>query len=165
MLLGNWLPPGLASGNMNFKEVAILVDDFTRPTPAYAGVSMAKAGGTLILVAPCTEGSGSKAGRESFRELAAMAPDELMTLIRRGEVSASGGAFDYCYSKAMNRNRVVLVSDNYSEPEARDLGVGHANSVQVAVNNALADVGADGQVGVLPVGGLTVPLPGESASQ
>ncbi|MBM3241255.1 nickel-dependent lactate racemase [Candidatus Poribacteria bacterium] len=124
----------------------------------YAGVSMAKAGGTLILVAPCTEGPGSKAGRESFRELATMAPDELMTLIRKGEVSASGGAFDYCYSKAMNRNRVVLVSDNYSASEARDLGVGYANSVQEAVDNALADVGTDARVGVLPVGGLTVPF-------
>ncbi|HIE29551.1 TPA: nickel-dependent lactate racemase [Candidatus Poribacteria bacterium] len=124
----------------------------------YAGVSMAKAGGTLILVAPCTEGSGSKAGRESFRDLATMAPDKLMTLIRKGEVSASGGAFDYCYSKAMNRNRVVLVSDNYSESEARDLGVGYANSVQEAVDNALADIGAGAVVGILPVGGLTVPL-------
>ena len=58
----------------------------------------------------------------------------------------------------MNRNRVVLVSDNYSESEARDLGVGYANSVQEAVDNALADVGMDAKVGVLPVGGLTVPL-------
>ncbi|MFQ6041054.1 MAG: nickel-dependent lactate racemase [Candidatus Poribacteria bacterium] len=124
----------------------------------YAGVSMAKAGGALILVAPCTEGSGSKAGRESFRDLAAMSPDKLMTLIRNGEVSASGGAFDYCYSKAMNRNRVVLVSDNYSESEARDLGVGYANSVQEAVDNGLTDFGADALVGVIPVGGLTVPL-------
>jgi nickel-dependent lactate racemase len=124
----------------------------------YAGVSMAKAGGTLILVAPCTEGSGSKAGRESFRELATMPPNELMTLIRKGEVSASGGAFDYCYSKAMNRNRVVLVSDNYSESEAQDLGVGYASSVQEAVDSVLADFGSNGKVGVLPVGGLTVPL-------
>jgi len=124
----------------------------------YAGVSMAKAGGILILVAPCSEGPGSKAGRESFRELAAMAPDELMKLIRTGEVSASGGAFDYCYSKAMNRNRVVLVSDNYSESEAMDLGVGYANSVQKAVDNALAEIGTEAQVGVLPVGGLAVPL-------
>ena len=73
-------------------------------------------------------------------------------------VSASGGAFDYCYSKAMNRNRVVLVSDNYSESEARDLGVGYAGSVQEAVDDALADVGTNAQVGMLPVGGLTVPL-------
>jgi nickel-dependent lactate racemase len=124
----------------------------------YAGVSMAKAGCILILVAPCTEGPGSKAGRESFRELATMAPDELMTLIRKGEVLASGGAFDYCYSKAMNRNRVVLVSDNYSESEARDLGVGYVGSVQEAVGNSLADIGAQKRVGVLPVGGLTVPL-------
>jgi len=105
-----------------------------------------------------TEGPGSKAGRESFRELATMAPDELMTLIRKGEVSASGGAFDYCYSKAMDRNRVVLVSDNYSESEARDLGVGYADSVQEAVDNSLADIGAQRRIGVLPVGGLTVPL-------
>jgi len=123
----------------------------------YAGMPMAKAGGTLILVAPCTEGAGSKAGRESFRELAKMPPNELMTLIRKGDVPASGGAFDYCYSKAMNRNRVVVVSDNYSESEARDLGVGYASSVQEAVDNALADMGKDAQVGVLPVGGLTVP--------
>ena len=125
----------------------------------YAGVSMAKAGGTLILVAPCTEGPGSKAGRESFRELATMAPNKLMSLIRKGEVSASGGAFDYCYSKAMNRNRVVLVSDNYCESEARDLGIGYASSVQEAVDNALEDiVGTDALVGVLPAGGLIVPL-------
>ncbi len=124
----------------------------------YAGVPMAKPGGTLILVAPCTEGSGSKAGREAFRRLAAMAPAELMVLIRKGEVQASGGAFDYCYSKVIARNRVVLVSDNYSEPEARELGVGYARSPQEALDNALADMGPDARVGVLPVGGLTVPL-------
>lgn len=124
----------------------------------YAAVSMAKSGGTLILVAPCTEGPGTREGRESFRELAKMAPDELMKLIRTGEVSASGGAFDYCYSKAMSRNQTVLVSDNYSETEARDLGVGYACSVQEAVDNALADMGASAGVGVLPVAGLTVPL-------
>ncbi len=123
----------------------------------YAGVSMAKPGGTLILVAPCTEGAGDKAGRERFRELAAMAPAELMALIRKGEVSASGGAFDYCYARALNRNRIVLVSENYSESEARDLGVGYASSVQEAADNALAEMGPDARLGVLPVAGLTVP--------
>jgi nickel-dependent lactate racemase len=84
--------------------------------------------------------------------------NELMKLIRNGEVSASGGAFDYCYAKAMNRNQVVLVSDNYSESEAHDLGLSYAGSVQEAVDNALANIGSDGKVSVLPVGGLTVPL-------
>jgi nickel-dependent lactate racemase len=58
----------------------------------------------------------------------------------------------------MNRNQVVLVSDNYSASEAHDLGLSYAGSVQEAVNNALANIGSDGKVGVLPVGGLTVPL-------
>ncbi len=123
----------------------------------YAGASTARAGGLLILVAPCTEGTGTKEGRERFCELVKMAPGELMTLIRSGEVSASGGAFDYVCSKVMSRNAVVLVSDNYSEPAARDLGVGYAASVQEAVDGALAEMGADAQLGVLPVGGLTVP--------
>jgi len=56
------------------------------------------------------------------------------------------------------RNRVVLVSDSYSESEARELGVGYADSVQEAVDNALTDVESGAGVGVLPVGGLTVPL-------
>jgi len=124
----------------------------------YAGAGMTKPGGTLILVAPCTEGPGSKAGREAFCRLAAMAPDELMVLIRKGEVQASGGAFDYCYAKVIARNRVILVSDSYSESEAGELGVGYADSVKEAVDNALTDLESGAGVGVLPVGGLTVPL-------
>ena len=87
-----------------------------------------------------------------------MAPNELMALIRKGEVGASGGTFDYCYSKAVSRNKIVLVSDNYSEDEASDLGVGHSPSIQKAVDRTLAELGKEAKIGVLPVGGLTVPL-------
>ncbi len=124
----------------------------------YAGVVMAKAGGTLILVAPCTEGPGDRAGREAFHERAKLAPRELMERIGRREISASGGAFSFCYAKAISRSRIVLVSDNFSESEARDLGVGYSSSVQEAVDNTLAELGADASVSVLSVAGLTVPL-------
>ncbi len=124
----------------------------------HAGAAMAKPGGTLVLVAPCTEGPGSRDGRKRFRELAEMPPSELMGLIRDGKVSASGGAFDYCYARATHGRRVVLVSDNFSASEAEELGVGYAVSVQDAVDSALSEMPPDASVGVLPVGGLTVPL-------
>jgi nickel-dependent lactate racemase len=126
----------------------------------YAGASMAKPGGLMVLVAPCTEGPGSRQGRERFRELATMAPGELMRLMREGKVAASGGAFDYCYAKSVRDKRVILVSDTFSPAEARDLGVGHAGSVQEALDGSLAEIAPDALVGVLPVGGLTVPVLG-----
>jgi nickel-dependent lactate racemase len=124
----------------------------------YAGVAMAKTGGILILVAPCTEGPGTKAGREGFREQSKLAPRELMERIRKREISASGGAFNFCFAKAMRTSRVVLVSDSYSESEARDLGVGYSGSVQEAVDSALDEAGKGARVSVLAVAGLTVPL-------
>jgi nickel-dependent lactate racemase len=110
-------------------------------------------------VAPCTEGPGSKEGRTSFRDLAALAPEELMALIRAGKVSASGGAFDYAYSKAVNRYRVTLVSDSYSAAEAEEMGLGYGASLQEAVDQALGRAGPEATVSVMPVGGLTLPLP------
>ena len=122
-----------------------------------AGAAMAKAGGTLILVTPCTEGPGSRADRSSFRQEVAMATNQLMALIRKGKVSASEGVCRHCYAKVMKKYRIVLVSDNYSESEARELGVGYANSVQEGVDNSLVEIGKDARVGVLSVGGLAVP--------
>jgi len=124
----------------------------------YAGASMTKPGGLMVLVAPCTEGPGSRQGRERFRELASMAPAELVRLMREGKVAASGGAFDYCYAKSVRDKRVILVSDSFSASEARDLGVGHAETVQEALDGSLADMTPDALVGVLPVGGLSVPV-------
>jgi nickel-dependent lactate racemase len=124
----------------------------------YAAVTLARPGSVLILVAPCTEGPGTKEAREGFRALARKPLPELMRLIRTGQVSASGGAFNYAYSKAMNRSRVVLVSDRYTSAEAADLGVGYASSVQEALDSALSEAGAAALVGVMPAAGLAVPI-------
>ncbi len=118
---------------------------------------MAKTGGTLILVMPCTEGPGSKVDRNRFRQEVAMATDQLMALIREGRVSASSGVCRHSYAKAIRKARIVLVSDNFSESEAQDLGIGYAKSVQEGVDNSLAEIGKEAQVGVLSVGGLAVP--------
>jgi len=126
----------------------------------YAALPMVRPGGEIILVAPCTEGPGSKQSRTSFRELASLAPEKLMELIRAGEISASGGAFDYVYSKAVTRYQVTLVSDSYSADQAADMGLGYGASVQEAVDSAIAHAGQDATVAVLPVGGMTLPVGG-----
>jgi nickel-dependent lactate racemase len=124
----------------------------------YAALPMVRRGGTVILVAPCAEGAGTREDRVGFREKASLAPEELMKLIRSGEVDASGGAFDYVYAKALNNYRVALVSENYSRVEAEEMGLVPAESLQQAVDEALAAAGREATVSVMPVGGLTVPV-------
>jgi len=124
----------------------------------YAGAAMVRPGGSLVLVAPCQDGPGSKEGRLEFREQAANTPEKLMERIKAGEISASGGAFMYVYSRTVNNYRVVLVSDNYSAEEADELGVGYGVTLQDAVDTALASAGADARVSVMPSGGMAVPM-------
>ncbi len=124
----------------------------------YAGAAMVRPGGSLILVAPCNDGPGSKEDRLSFKEQAATSPEGLMARIRSGEISASGGAFMYVYSKTVNSYHVVLVSDRYSEGDADDLGLGYGAALQEAVDSALSAAGAGGRASVMPSGGLAVPI-------
>lgn len=124
----------------------------------YAGAAMVKPGGSLILVAPCNDGPGSKEDRLGFREQAALPPDELMARIQAGEISASGGAFMYVYAKTVSRYRVALVSDNYSRSEAEDLGLGYGATLQEAVDDALSSAGPAARVSVMPSGGMAVPV-------
>ncbi len=81
-----------------------------------------------------------------------------MARIRSGEISASGGAFMYVYSKTVNSYHVVLVSDRYSEGDADDLGLGYGAALQEAVDSALSAAGAGGRASVMPSGGLAVPI-------
>jgi nickel-dependent lactate racemase len=123
----------------------------------YAGAAMVRPGGTLILVAPCSDGPGSKEGRQSFRQQAAVPPAALMARVKSGEISASGGAFMYVYAKTISQYQVALVADNHSRSEAEDLGLGYAATVQDAVDSALARAGASARASVMPSGGLAVP--------
>ena len=124
----------------------------------YAAAPMVHTGGALILVAPCTDGPGSKEDRESFRQQAATSPEKLMARIKAGEISASGGAFMYVYAKTVSQYRVALVSDSHTREQAGDLGLGHAPSLQDAVDAAVAAAGASATVSVMPCAGLAVPV-------
>jgi nickel-dependent lactate racemase len=124
----------------------------------YSAVPMVKEGGTIILVAPCLDGPGSRLERLGYKELASIDPSELMEMIRSGEVEASGGAFDYCYAKILRRNEVVLVSDSFTRHEAEELGVGYASTIEEGLEEAFKKHGRDATVTVIPQGGMAVPL-------
>ena len=126
----------------------------------YAGAPMVRPGGTLILVAPCNDGPGSKEGRQGFKEQAATPPDQLMARIKAGEISASGGAFMYVYAKTVSRYRVSLVADNHTRSDAEDMGLGYGATLQEAVDDALSAAGAKARVSVMPSGGMSVPTTG-----
>jgi nickel-dependent lactate racemase len=124
----------------------------------YAGAAAVRPGGSLILVAPCQDGAGSREDRLSFREHASTTPEQLMEKIRAGEVSASGGAFMYVYSKTVNDYRVSLVSDSYSASDADDMGLGYGATLQEAVEAAMREAGPEARVSVMPSAGLAVPI-------
>lgn len=86
-----------------------------------------------------------------------MSPVELMQIIKKEEIPASSGVFDWSTSRVVHRNRVILVSDRISRNEALEFGFDYAESVQRALDKTF-DATKDAKVTVLPVGGLTVPI-------
>ncbi|MEM3713435.1 MAG: nickel-dependent lactate racemase [Nitrososphaeria archaeon] len=124
----------------------------------YSAVQLVKEGGTIIFVAPCLEGPGTRFERLAFKELAYMEPKDLIEQIRNGLIEASSGAFDYCYSKVLKRNRIILVSDNYTKKEALELGLDYATSIEKALEKAFTYHGENAMVTVAPLGGMLTVL-------
>lgn len=124
----------------------------------YSAVQLVKEGGTIIFVAPCLEGPGTRFERLAFKELAYMEPKDLIEQIRNGLIEASSGAFDYCYSKVLKRNRIILVSDSYNKKEALELGLDYATSIEKALEKAFTYHGENAMVTVTPLGGMLTVL-------
>jgi len=120
-------------------------------------VPFAREGGTIIWVAPCLSGPGTKSSRQSFRQVLSISPDELMKSIKNGAIPASGGVFDWCTSQVMHRNKVVLVSDMVSRKEAEEFDFHYGESTQKALDQEIA-AEKDAKVTVIPIGGLAVPI-------
>lgn len=135
----------------NPRDATIYHGTFALPCAA----SLIEERGTIIWVAPCLTGAGTRDQREDFRKTLSIPPDRLMKSIKDGEVPASGGVFDWCTSKVVHRNRVVLVSDMISENEATEFGFRYGESIQNVLDEEL-EKNRDAKVTVIPVGGLAV---------
>lgn len=120
-------------------------------------VPLIKPGGTIIWVAPCLTGPDTPGARQHFRDKLAVLSDELMVSIKSGEVPASGGVFDLCTSKVVQRNKVILVSDAINHQEAEEFGFGYGSSIQEVLDEELGK-NRDAKIRVVPVGGMAVPI-------
>jgi nickel-dependent lactate racemase len=135
------------------RDATIYHGTFTIP----CAVPLLKEGRPIIWVATCLAGAGSRSGRERFRRILSVPPDQLMRSIKSGEVGASVGVFNWCTSKVVHRNKVVLVSDVVSRTEAEEFGFHYGESIQKALDEELSRT-EDASVGVISVGGLAVPI-------
>jgi len=120
------------------------------------GAAFAKPGGTIIWVAPCLTGPGTPEGRARFKQGLRRTPDELMAAMKRGEVAASGGVFQWVNLKVLHRNKVVLVSDAINRQESEEYGLPYGETIQEALEGELAQ-NPNATVRVIPMGGLAVP--------
>ena len=120
-------------------------------------VPFVEEGRPIIWVAPCLTGPGEHSDRERFRKTLSIPPDQIMKSIKSGEIHASGGVFDWCTSKVMHRNKVVLVSDLVPKRETEEFGFYYGESIQKVLDGELRE-NKDAKVTVIPLGGLAVPI-------
>jgi len=121
------------------------------------GAAFAKPGGTIIWVAPCLTGPGTPEGRTRFKQSLSRTPDELMAAMKRGEVAASGGVFQWVNLKVLHHNKVMLVSDAINRKQSEEYGLLYGETIQEAVDQELAQ-NPNATVRVIPMGGLAVPI-------
>jgi nickel-dependent lactate racemase len=123
---------------------------------AVKGMTAAEAcclpGGTIIMVAGCSDGAG---GEHFYRALAeAESPQALLERIRQVPQSQTPpDQWEYqILARILARHRVIMVSDLSDGALFRDMGMEHAATLQGAIDRALAESPPDAQVTVIPDG-------------
>lgn len=113
-------------------------------------------GGILILAAECPEGLGNRTFERWMTE--SSSPDELLERIQQEFVL--GGHKAAAIAAVLKRATVYLVSV-LPDGLVRQCGMIPFDSVTAALDKALADLGADAKVLVLPQGGSLLPVANE----
>ena len=112
-----------------------------------------KKGGIIILVASCIEGLGEKVFERWM--LAASSPDSLITDIQRN--FELGGHKAAAIAMVMQDAKIFLVSEMEAN-FVRKIFMEPFSDVQLAVDKAFKEQGADAKVLIMPYGGSTLPI-------
>lgn len=126
-------------------------------TSAYFAV---RPGGIIVFAAPCPEGLAHNHPR--FREWLALPLNEVLSRARSippedRDADLVSGDLAACNSRVREKARVFIVTDGLSEGDIKVLGYERFPSVQEALDEALKRI-PDGRVGVLPRGGVALPV-------
>lgn len=117
---------------------------------AYASLAV-KQGGTMVLIAPCTEGISpihailkERATLTYIANLEAIDKKEIEDLI--------GGAILLVHAQILERAEVVCYSNGLAEEDKKALGFKHANTVEEAIEMAFKSQGKEAKVGIIKCG-------------
>jgi len=121
-------------------------------TPA---AQLAKPGGTIILVAECTEGSGE----ESFEKEMSLYqnPGDVVSAFKQKDF-VIGPHKAYLWSRTLAQTKTVLVSDKVSPSLAQTLMIDVKSTLQEAIDTVLADYPSNVKIAVLPNANSVIPV-------
>ena len=126
-------------------------------TSAYFAV---RPGGIIVFAAPCPEGLAHNHPR--FREWLALPLDQVLARARAAspedrDADLVSGDLAACNSRVRERAGVFVVTDGLCDNDIRILGYERFASVQEALDEAFKRI-PGGRVGVLPRGGVALPV-------
>ncbi|MCX7838599.1 MAG: nickel-dependent lactate racemase [Anaerolineae bacterium] len=113
-----------------------------------------KRGGTIVWVAACPEGAGSKVYEEYVSQFSSH--EEVLEHFKRAPF-ALGKHKAWQIARDATQVRLLMVTD-LSPELARKLLLPRVESLDAALEIALRDLPRDARVGIMPVGNVTVPV-------
>jgi len=118
-------------------------------------------GGTRVVVSPCNE----LLGPEYLRKLyySSLHPKwptvgEYREMMRSGKIEDVADAVGILKFLESNQSALTLVSDQSFDDDLNNLGLHHAQNVQLAVDDAVKKHGPDATVTIVPYGAVTHPV-------
>ncbi len=120
----------------------------------FAGATLARPGGEIIVVTACPEGSAP--GYPNHPTYVGTPTALLAERLRRGDLPdpiCAAGAIKVGYLR--EQYRVTLVSDGLSPADVQAMGFERAATVEEALSSALARAGNPDEIGFIPLGGET----------
>ena len=111
---------------------------------------------TIIMVAPCYEGIGSK---DFLDFLAGKEPQDILANIRaHKEKNVVAGVISYLVAKCREKAKIYLISGGIEDKDIIEMGMFPAKSAQTVLDNILLSYGEDAKILVLPAASITLPL-------
>jgi len=117
---------------------------------AFAAGHITKDGGTIILVAPCTQGLGPYRDAKG-RNMLTLRKEEVIEGMEEGWVNPSEAITPYLLRDLLRKKRIILVTQNLPKSQVEALGLEHSKNIKEALLKAATEE-VEANVAILPKG-------------